>query len=448
MSDDIMSPPADADTLVRTLSAVADQVDASNDWDRLVADITEGETNEPGKPVSKRPRLLAAAAALVAIGTGVVALNRTLAPSPTEISTSKPNYVLPGEVVLSEDPLIVAGALGPEPQFDTSDLGREIAFEPVSELDEELTKSIDRVTGFALQAPEAKLTKVTALGKMTDDHWLILISDAPNLDESYGASVDANIRTRSLMSRQGVGSSGDIASIDSLDGIASPTISREGPALGGVGFGAPTGWVQLDTLPAGTSVVSFADSDQRLWIRPVAGVAIFPAQFDEGESFTVSAFDAEGALVGAWSETVRYAADAETTNPQVGEAFGTIQGTNAEGEPMEISPNGNPTILVYGAGWCVPCAQVIENALPALTSLQDTVNVYSVPHYVSGDTPWPTDTAWPYATIHPNPNSPATNVGVLPTVLILDGEHQVVALLDGFDNLAERLEALGIAPGP
>ena len=302
MSNQIISDQAEASTLVRTLSTVANQIEPSSDWDRLLADIAQGEGNESAKPVFKRPRLLAAAAAVVAIGAGGVALTTISGPSPNEISATKPNYVLPGEIVLSQDPLIVTGAPGPPPEFDTSDLGRQILFEPVHTVNDELDQTISRTISMVMFSEESRTaTKVTIVGHIEGEPWFIIVTDGPNIDGVGGLPVDRNFRQRFVGGPSGGSAGGDIVPIASLELIESPVPVTSGYTLP-FGYTFPDGWVELSQLPVGTSVVSFSDDDSDLWLIPSAGVAAFPAEFEEGERFHLQAFDAEGELIASVSQ--------------------------------------------------------------------------------------------------------------------------------------------------
>ncbi len=305
MSNQSTSHREEADTLIRTLSAAAAQIEPTSDWDRLLTDISRGKAGSPSKRPSNRPRLLAAAAAVIAIGAGGIALTTISDPSPNQISATKPNYVLPGEIILSEDPLTVLGALGPEPKFDTSELGREIAFEPVEELDPELIEFMDHSGLGSSPFADVHAIKIVALGTMEGQPWMVLITDEPNTPAFGDESPDANVRSRLLMSPDGGSGTGDIVPVDSLELIVSPTIEQNGPVMGsGWSAGPSMGWAHVSFMPAGTAVVSYTDDQQRLWMRPRSGAAVFPAEFEDGESFKVRAFDADGVLIGGWSETV------------------------------------------------------------------------------------------------------------------------------------------------
>jgi len=438
--------------------------------DRGVANLLDGPMSTTAENTSNhlpavaspstRPRwvLAGATAAVLVLVVGFVATRP--AANGSEIGTTSGGqggvdastpwqyYVLPGETLLSEAPLVVAAAPGDDPDFDTSGLGQRLEFVPITDIDDDVAALIsqphprgeDRVT-----------TKVTLLGRVEGEPWVLRVTDGPEEPMARAESDDGspspstNLRGRYLLSTDSGFGSGDFALTESLDMIAIPEADSV-PTGQGAGLSTPTGWVTWDSLPSNVAVVSFTDSDQKWWIVPSAGVAVFPAQFDDGERFTLQAFASDGRPMGSYGETVDYAADARAAEPKVGEKIDVIGGSDIAGNPLVVEANGRPTLFVYGASWCIPCSQVIEEALPVLDALGDTVNVYAVPYYTEADDAWPTDPEWPYPRLWLNPNNRLRDIGAVPSVLVLDGTNVVIGVIHSFDDLAAELAKLGITP--
>lgn len=414
---------------------------AENIW---IATVYRPAPSAPSAP--KRHRLLlVAVAAVLAGGVGWWTARGggdTIAGTASQGGDSGEawqRFVLPGETVLSESPLVVTPAPGLEASFDTTDLGRRLVFEPITVIDAELAALWTSLTG---QFGESALVKVTLLGEVDGEPWFVSVTDGPNIE---GADRDTTMRSRFVGSSQGASGSGDVISADSLEMIESLPHDLQ-PVASGVGYSAPTGWVQWDPLPSDTAVATFADSDQRLWITPRGGVAVFPAQFDDGERFTLQAFTADGELIGTVTETAQYGADAQTTNPQPGDDLGTLRGTDAAGGVVTIAPGDHATLFVYGANWCVPCAEAASTVLPALQDVGDAVDIHTITHYSDDTDTWPKDEDWPYPQFVPEPNSPLLSIGTIPTVLAVDANNHILGIIEGFDSLTAELQQLGIQP--
>lgn len=423
--------------LREALGAVAGQVDSDPDWLGVVEETNLGRV-EPDDRGVRRSWLLAAASVVTLAGIGV-GLWLSMADESTSVSSLGFNYVLPGEVVVQDDPLVVVSAIGPSPAFDTGSLGTELEFEVVDSFDAEVAGLVER-SNFGLSSSET-ITKITLVGRIDGDPWIAVIRDGPNDDAVGGEPLDANLRSRTLLSAEVGGyGMGDIVPRDGLDLIAPPTADE--PAIAaGASYASPTGWLNWDLLPPDTAVATFADSDTRYWMRPRAGVAVFPAQFDNGETFTIQALNADGELLRSHSETVRYESD-PTVGLKPGDQVGTFEGTDQTGQPLSFEPTGEQTVLLYGAEWCQGCQDGLAEVSQAIGQLPRSTRVASVSQY-NEDALWPTDTAaWPYPRVLSEPNSPLRGVTEVPAVVLLDGDNAVVSIGRGHEGILEILDQL------
>ncbi len=429
--------------LTATLKAVAEQTPIHEDWDRLAADLRgpiRPLNNSDGRPAHRSHWFLLAAAAVLIVVAGGAVLLFDDQPSNVTATDSALDLVLPGEEVVATEPLTVQAAPGPEPDFDTGALGTELTFEPLAADDPTVPGLIE---GTQFGGEDRSITKVTLVGQVNGEPWILVVDDAPNVMEVAGASSDDNLRTRSFFGTHGGSGSGDIVPIDSLDMIALPDVDSP-EAQNGAGYDAPTGWVTWGPVPEVVSVVAFADSNTEMWIRPRAGMAVFPAQFDDGEQFTLQALDAEGNQVWSHTETVRYGDEPASPDlPSVGDTLGGIAGTDETGQPVELEPGAGPTALLFGAPWCVPCESDLNDAVDALRAFDPAIRIVAVPHYVDEGDTWPDRQDWAYERLVPERDSPLNEVMVLPTVIVLDETNTVVGTWRGFAETADQLEDLG-----
>lgn len=243
-------------------------------------------------------RWLSIAAALVLI-VGIGTLTRLASGSDVAgPPAAEVNWlVLPGEVVLLDDPLVVAAAPGAELRFDTTALGEEVVFEPADAVDAR------EVALFAELGGRGLLRKIVVLGRHRGDLYYVVISD------------NGDIRERALFGGSGGSGSGGYVEFESLELIEFPD-HREltVPAnIAGYGVGPGGGQVVWDQLPSDVAVVAYEDQDSRLWIRPAAGAAIVPAMLTPGERFELTAYSADGEWLGMAAGTVEFGDEALST---------------------------------------------------------------------------------------------------------------------------------------
>lgn len=294
--------------ITATLRAVADRTDPAPDWDRVRRDSARTPSTTRG-----RERLaLVAAVALLAVGGAGIALARPSVSTGTIGPTqSTASFVLPGEQVVSENPLVVMAASGPEPRFDTAALGSEVAIQPITvdrvDLDAVIDSAVNLVT--ETRSGQGEVRKVTVVGAMDGQPILIVVIDGPNLDGVNGAGVDDNLRASWLVTPYGASGGGDLVEETSLE-LIEPA-RPDGDVTDEPGYDYPDGPVWWDRLPATVSVVALTvhtgsadgnDDGTELketlsWQRVRGGVFVVPVDLARSDRFTVEALDADGEVV-------------------------------------------------------------------------------------------------------------------------------------------------------
>lgn len=441
--------------------------------DGHAAPLTDRIHRRPPRGV--RP-LLAAAAAVAVVAAGAVAVVRSgdrdgdgLGPSDTVALHTGPALLLPGETVLSADPLVVQAPLGPEPAFDTAPLGTELRFEPVTSLDDpDVRDRLDalqaEVADMRAEIPEAAaltVPKVTVSGWLDDNLWLTTVADRPIPAGESVSDLEADVWRYSWTWFEDGSAVFETpaapVAATSLDGIAQPTGTAE--VFGrGVAGSFPTGPIYVSRLPATVAVVSYTDADQRYWVRPRGGVAAFPAVLNRSETYTIRAYAADGTVLGEESGDNTQGNAPLTYLADPGEPLLPVPTLDEQGQPIEIMGRGRPLILVYGASWCTPCQTGIAEATAAIDALGDTVDVYAVPFQTDGTDAWPQLVAWHHPRIrfdttpveqrHRDGVATPLDVDGVPTVLVVGADGVVLARYLGFEDLASELAGLGLTPPP
>lgn len=389
------------------LTVVAEATPINDRWPSIEAELTTTTSQQ-----QDRPRLVLLAAAVAVIAGGLTVLGR--APSPTNIDTTATTesnalslptgeeMIRPDELVLRTDPLVVEPAPTPEAAFDTSGLGSEYPFGTLDLADIDL----DDLPGQPMDD-----LKITLIG--TVDQHQILIRTGRSITDPVGQ----DLYERSVA---GIPQASSVRYWDPTDQAAfdidRPPAGPNGPILG-----TPVGYTSWDLLPAGTAIVTFRDDDRELWQIPRDQLAVFPSEFDDGESWAMAALAADGAVLDSHSGAVDYSFNIDSAL-SVGDPIGTVIGSDpATGETVRIEPNGQPVVLVVGGDWCVPCREVG----PALDQLRaPDVRQFAINFSPSETSEWAGDTIYIEVS---QERTIWRLIAALPTIIVLDGEHRLLA---------------------
>ncbi len=442
------------------MDVAAESTEMSDDWDTIVTrlereaceeaqvvvatgtvlDITNGEeapvASESLVAVGRKRWLIAAAAAIV-VGLVLAAQpwNNQEIQTVTETTelSEEVNLVLPGEVVLSEDPLIVIAAIGPEVRFDTSGLGQEVVFEPITDLDDQINQLLEHRWGPS--PANAPLTKGTLIGRSGGLPFIGTIVDGPDTqpDDSV-PPVGSDLRFRSLNWPGGRSGLEYLITLPSAELLANEAGAIEtDPLLSGQ-------MVVWGYLPSQTAVVSAEGPSYRAWMRPRGGAVAFSAGFDDGEPVTLVAFDADGGELGRIGGLVDRSDIVTTTSVDTDDKVGVLLGSDGEGNQTRIEADGQTKVLLVGADWCRACNDGLGDVVEVLVGVD--ADVYLVPSPLT-DGSWPMDDPLPFQRFVPNPGSTFWHIVVaLPQVIVLDGENRLVAVIEGFEGLS--LTTLGL----
>ncbi len=414
--------------LTNALGSVAQATPMSDDWEAIVERI-DGESSTP--EVRERQWWLFAAAAVVAVLLGGYLLidvgTVTVVADP-----ASGDFVLPGEKVLREDPLSVIAAAGPGPRFDTTDLGQEITFEPITTIDDEIEQILELAPLVGPQRESAYLSKATLVGRLGGTPIVTMIIDGPDIPNPGNERDSSNLRIRAVWAGNESYRRGFATSVLSLDLIVnrSPDLLE----IGGVQAELPRDFVEWDYLPERTAVVTYEDDNRRWWMRPRGGLVAFPAEFDDGEWFTLVALDSSGNEIGRVNQQVDYPGNgtAAFVTESVGDRMGVVPGTDGEGSEVRIEPDGKTKIFLVGAPWCEPCNEQLSDVVDLLGQKRPDADIFAVS--VDVIRPWPSDPRQLLRRFVPRRGSLLTSFSDAPPfVVVLDGDNRVVGTIDGFD---------------
>ncbi len=341
--------------------------------------------------------------------------------SDAETTPTVEDFVRPGEKVISANPLVVEPAPTPTADFDTDPLGTEFPFGEAG------------ATGLDyedLSGQPLDDLKITILGTIDGEPVVarmgdVVDGDTPGLEGMRGRTI-AGLQGSPVLFW-------DPTNPAAFD-IDRP-ITQQDPI-----WSAPTGYAIWGLLPEGTAVVTFRDSDRRLWQQPRDGVAIFRSELDTDESFTLTALDAQGVELDAYTGTADYAFVPDPS-VRIGDPIGVILASDPlTGEEVRIEPDGRSVVFAIGASWCVPCQSVQTTIERSNTS---AVRVYAVDYNPTRKAAW----EWPNEIVAINVDTAGTLWGLvpaLPTVIILDGEHRLLATTSDPTELPALLDELGL----
>lgn len=225
------------------------------------------------------------------------------------------------ETVVSSEPLVVQAQPGPIHRFSTVDLGVRVDLAPLERWDAILAEARGRTDG--------ELLKITLLGR-----------------DSAGMAA-YTVHSRELRDGEelqtrcdwygGGGTCGGSPTAELRDGELLPTVPGESPTITIGGGSVEVLW----HAPLDASVVVFTVNEQRRWMRPVGGVAVFAADYVEGDRVFLTAFDVDGRFlqrrdVARDAEQVGGARDCPITFPT---------------DPDFSPPDGYPQDARVGEGW-------------------------------------------------------------------------------------------------
>ncbi len=295
-----MSTESPESRLRETLTTVANSTSPDLEFAQIVARLD----TEPTSSTSNRRWLLAAAAGLVVVAGSFAWLGSNSdntfeldSAETTEIQQDdldrSSTLVLPGEAIVSLDPLIVHATQGPEPQFDTSDLGDEVGFLPITQPD--INQMLDRVN-VEENAANGIHVKTILLGWVEGAPVVVNIVDdvAGSKWEEFNASDPTDIvRRRTVMS-----SLGGMTQYQAVEPGSLRLIQQQSVESGNIDpypFILPAdGLVLWSQLPVETAVVALTREAGPVWMRPRNGVAAFRSGLSPGETVVLRAMDVDG----------------------------------------------------------------------------------------------------------------------------------------------------------
>lgn len=186
-----------------------------------------------------------------------------------------------GEVILLQDPLVMRGADGPEPLFDTSQLGAEVVLtEPA-----DIKGTIDRIEDWLFpggQINEDNVIKYVVAGAISTG------AEAGTIETSseVGWALWIIPPTDAHPMWAGRNDNEPHPLIGNHPGTDSPT---EADDLQGTFAWGP--------LSAETSVISVSYGDTTVWQRPVGGIAVFDIGNPAQQPIVWTAYDQNGNVI-------------------------------------------------------------------------------------------------------------------------------------------------------
>jgi hypothetical protein len=187
--------------------------------------------------------------------------------------------------VLSEDPYVIQAKSGPEPRFDTSELGEELPLVPAMSVD---VAPLHLLTGsFGEEAAATEERPVIVMGTTRQPD-----SDHPAVTALVWIT-QTGVTCEGTASGDGLGS-GCGFEIMSRFGLGGGSITEtdEGVILSGdVSY----------TVPLETSVVQIVTPSQSYWQRPLGGYGVVPFGDTVDRPTSIVAYDAEHNELGSWN---------------------------------------------------------------------------------------------------------------------------------------------------
>lgn len=187
-------------------------------------------------------------------------------------------------VVLSEDPYVIQAPPGPEPSFDVSGLGEELALVPATSADVVPDSLFERTVGIV----------GNDVAVATRDRPVVVVGTVVQPDSDRTPETTALIWfSASGFACDGSVSDGGFGSSCGYDvlvhfGQSGESYSSEG--IGEISY----------TVPLETAVVQIVTESQSFWQRPVAGYGLVPYGDTVERPTELIAFNAAGDEIGRW----------------------------------------------------------------------------------------------------------------------------------------------------
>ncbi len=183
--------------------------------------------------------------------------------------------VNPGETILMDNPLVVRGAPGPEPQFDTTSLGAEIQMAQPTGIEEILSR-IEHLPG------EEEVTKYIVAGRIENGAQAGILYAPGGLEWCLWVIPPSD----ALASCSGRRSSDESPVLALHPGSDTPDLTKKQNTLAW----GPT--------PENTSVVTITYDETSLWQKPVGRVVLFSdVSIPDGEGLLLTALDHNGNVI-------------------------------------------------------------------------------------------------------------------------------------------------------
>jgi len=222
---------------------------------------------------------------------GLTALILVVAAPAVLLNDPPPGTDAPTVPVVAATPPIVQGVAGPEPLFDTSDLGTS---QPLTTLSDStrINSIAEKVDGNVLQ--------VTVLGQTPEGAAALIVH--AELERDTGL-----IQERCFMTKDGGGCAGDSANTaaENPDGLLPPGLLTQGLVYGIVGDQGVLAW----EVPEDTSVVVLTINETSTWQTPISRVAVFDTDLRDGDTIELTALNRNGDTLDTYRETARNESD-------------------------------------------------------------------------------------------------------------------------------------------
>lgn len=184
-------------------------------------------------------------------------------------------------------PPIVQGETGPDPSFDTRNLGAAQSLTAVSDTTR-IGSLVEKVDGEILQ--------VTVLGQTPNGKTALIVHGQLERDSGL-------IQLRCFITDEGGACAGDSvnAASGNPDGLFPPGLLTHGLVYGIVGDEGVLAW----EVPEDTSVVVLTINGTSTWQTPVSRVAVFDTDLSDGDTIELQALDRDGDVLDTYRETAR-----------------------------------------------------------------------------------------------------------------------------------------------